>query len=95
MQELCIWSGVDNEHTTLELNHTSRRKEAELRVRSLHLSTSVVERFSLEQTVPETDMIDTLIKNATASANPLSIRKYLQASCVLRNTNKLQGAIHA
>ena len=84
MQELCTRdSCIDNKHRIFEPSHTLRRKEAELRVRSLHLSTSIAERLLLEQTVPETDIMDTLIKKATASANPLSIRKYLQASCVV------------
>lgn len=51
-----------------------RRKEAEFKVRSLQLSTSSPERFLAEQTVPDTEITETFIKNATKRANPLSIR---------------------
>lgn len=56
------------------------RKEAELRVKSLHVSESSDERLSVAQTVPDTDTTAMLISNATSSAKPLSKRKYRQAT---------------
>ncbi|GKB14269.1 probable cytosolic oligopeptidase A, partial [Tanacetum coccineum] len=63
-----------------KLDHTLRRNDAELRVRSLQRSTSPLCKFSSAQTAPETVIIETLIRNATKRAIPLSIKKYLHAS---------------
>ena len=60
---------------------TLRRKEAEFRVMSSHLSRLSFDIFGELQTEPVTDMTAILIRNATNKANPLSIKKYLQASC--------------
>ena len=41
-----------------------------------------------EQTVPDTETIATLIRNAINNANPLSIRKYRHASCDITRQGK-------
>jgi len=66
---------------------TFRRKVAEPRLRSLHRSKSSSERLWAEQTVPDTEMIETFIKSAMNNANPLSIKKYLHASCKINPSN--------
>lgn len=58
---------------------TLSKKDAELRVRSLHWSEFSLERLSAAQTVPETETTATLMRNATKRAKPLSKRKYLHA----------------
>lgn len=71
------------------------KNDAELRVRSLHLSASLAERLSAAQTVPETETTEMLISNATNSAKPLSRKKNLHASCRRREMRhkSLIGAI--
>lgn len=59
---------------------TLSKKEAELRVRSLHVSESSGGRLRAAHTVPETETTATLMSSATDNAKPLSKRKYLQAS---------------
>lgn len=56
------------------------KNDAELRVKSSHLSASSAERLSAEQTDPETETTAMFISNATNSAKPLSRKKNLHAS---------------
>lgn len=72
-------------YTVKKVIQTLRRKEAELSVILLHLSRLSFDIFDELQTEPVTEMTATLIRNATNKANPLSIKKYLHASC---NMNK-------
>ena len=52
-----------------------RRKEAELRVISSHLSRLSFDIFGELQTKPVTEMTETLIRNAINKVNRLSIKK--------------------
>ena len=62
------------------ISNTLRRKDEESKVISLHFAESSGERLLELQTVPETEMIQMLMRSATNIATPLSKRKNLQAS---------------
>ena len=62
------------------ISNTLRRKDEESKVISLHFAESSGERLLELQTVPETEMIQMLMRSATNIATPLSKRKNLHAS---------------